>query len=104
MSEACPKCREENTDDARFCRRCHTPLSYACPACKHTQRHGGTCDACGVDFLTHAMMQLDQLKTTLDSQRGRAATQTTVLKEVVLAVATGGFSLRRLFFRRRSLR
>jgi hypothetical protein len=97
MTETCPKCREPNADDARFCRRCHTPLRYICPACKATQRHGGTCDACGVDFLKFSMIQLERLKTTLGTERGRAATQASVVKEIILALATGGFSLLRLF-------
>lgn len=100
MSETCPKCHEANADDARFCRRCHAPLSYVCPACKAVQRHGGTCDTCGVDFTKHAMMQLDRLKTTLETERGQITKQTSVAKEIMLAVGTGGFSLLRLLFRR----
>ena len=96
MSVACPKCQEPNPDAARFCRKCHTPLSYVCPACKHTQPHGGTCDACGVDFLKFGMMQLGHLQTTLASERRRATTQISVVKEIVLAIVTGGFSLLRL--------
>jgi len=100
MSVTCPKCSEENVDAARFCRRCHMTISFVCPACRAVQRHGGTCDACGVDFLKYGMIQMDRLKATLEKERGQITKQTSVAKEIMLAVATGGFSLLRLLYRR----
>ena len=99
MSAVCPKCQEQNTDQARFCRRCHTPLSYVCPACKHVQTHGGACDACGVDFLKYSLTQMEQLKTTLAKERRRTTTTAAVLREAVFAVFSGGLSLLRLLRR-----
>lgn len=48
----CPKCGAANSDGVRFCTRCHATLIFKCPKCDHTQLHGGTCDACGLDMDT----------------------------------------------------
>src|ERR1700676_1932145 len=49
----CPKCGTEVRDIAKFCTRCHSTLRFQCPSCKNEQRHGGTCDKCGIDFLKY---------------------------------------------------
>lgn len=49
----CPKCGGAVREIARFCPRCHATLRYQCPSCAHEQRHGGTCEKCGVDFLKY---------------------------------------------------
>jgi double zinc ribbon protein len=93
MSVPCPKCRQDNPETARFCTRCHYPLRFVCPACAHEQSHGGACEACGVDFLKYGMMQLAQAKIRSELETAKLNKRSTVFREVVLAVLTGGFSL-----------
>src|ERR1700723_3009953 len=49
----CPKCAADAREVARFCPRCHATLRFECPACKHEQRKGGSCEKCGVDFVKY---------------------------------------------------
>ncbi len=93
MSVGCPKCRHDNPETVRFCTRCHTPLRYVCPACAHVQAHGGTCDACGVDFFKFGMAQLAQVTLREEGQSARMQRRAGVFREVVLALLTGGLSL-----------
>ena len=93
MSVACHKCGQSNTDNVRFCTTCHFPLRFVCPACAHTQRTGGTCEACGVEFEKYSLTQLSRMKLESERETARLKKQSTVLREVILAIATGGFSL-----------
>jgi double zinc ribbon protein len=89
----CPKCSSENTDVAQFCKRCHTPLRYICPACKHVQLHGGKCDQCGVDFLKYAMTLVSQSQGQAELDRQRKKSRAAMVKQIVLLPITGGWSL-----------
>ena len=93
VSVPCPKCGQSNADTVRYCTRCHFPLRFVCPACAHVQPRGGTCEACGVDFVKYAMVQLAQVELRSERQQARKKKQVVVFREVVLAVVTGGFSL-----------
>ena len=93
MSIACHKCGQSNPDSVRFCTKCHFPLRFVCPACAHTQRVGGTCEACGVDFEKYGLTQLTRMKLESERETARLQKQTSVFREVILAIATGGFSL-----------
>jgi len=65
----CPKCKTENSETVTYCVRCHTPLKYTCPACKHVQLHGGSCEKCGVDFAKYAAMLVLQAKDSAKEER-----------------------------------
>ena len=93
MSIACHKCGQSNPDSVRFCTKCHFPLRFVCPACAHTQRVGGTCEACGVDFEKFGLTQLSRMKLESERETARLQKQTSVFREVILAIATGGLSL-----------
>ena len=93
MSIACDKCGQSNLDSVRFCTKCHFPLRFVCPACAHTQRVGGTCEACGVEFEKYGLTQLSRMKLESEREKARLQKQTSVFREVILAIATGGFSL-----------
>ena len=66
----CSKCGLENPVTVRFCKRCHMPTRYECPACHHLQMQGGKCEQCGIDFAKYATMLLTQAETL--AQRDRA--------------------------------
>ena len=89
----CPKCRQDNPEKAQYCVRCHTPLSYTCPACKHVQAQGGKCDTCGVDFAKYSAMLIFSAKDAAARERERTRTQTGIVKQILLLPITGGFSL-----------
>ncbi len=89
----CSKCQTDNPDTLQFCRRCHTPLWYVCPACRHRQTHGGQCDQCKVDFLKYAMMLQAQAKDQAEQERTRLRERSSLAKQVLLLPVTGGFSL-----------
>ena len=93
----CPKCSTENTDVSQFCKRCHTPLRYICPACKHVQLHGGKCDQCGVDFLKFALAQVSQNQGQAQLQRQRQRERSSIVKQILLLPITGGWSLLKYF-------
>src|SRR5689334_9468224 len=67
----CSKCGLENPVTVRFCKRCHMPTRYECPACHHLQAQGGACEQCGTDFAKYAAMLLAQAETV--AQQGRAS-------------------------------
>lgn len=46
----CPKCGAANPNGVQFCTHCHATLLFKCPKCDHSQPHGGSCDACGLDM------------------------------------------------------
>ena len=68
----CPKCKTENSERVTYCVRCHTPLKYTCPACRHLQLKGGSCEKCGVDFAKYAAMLIFQAKNAAEEQRENA--------------------------------
>lgn len=68
----CPKCKTQNSDSIAFCVRCHTPLKYTCPACKHVQLEGGKCEKCGVDFAKYAAMLIFQAKESAKEEKERS--------------------------------
>jgi len=89
----CPKCKQDNAATAQFCTRCHTPLRYTCPACKHVQAHSGQCDQCGVDFAKYSAMLIFSAKETAERERERTRTRTSIVKQILLLPITGGYSL-----------
>ena len=93
----CPKCKTENAETLTFCVRCHTPLKYICPSCKHVQLHGGTCKKCGVDFAKYAAMLVFQAKDTAQAERRKAQGRSAILKQILLLPITGGLSLIKYF-------
>ena len=93
----CSKCGQENPDRAQFCSRCHTPLRYTCPACKHIQSHGSKCDQCGVDFAKYAAMLMFQAKTEANTRREQVKSRGEIIKQILLLPVTGGLSLFKYF-------
>ncbi len=93
----CPKCRQENSDEANFCTRCHATLCFKCPACGNGQRHGGRCEKCGVDFLKYAAMAVLAERTAADQKRSRVQHLSSLLRSILFAPITGGMSLVRYF-------
>ena len=90
---ACAKCGHENPATVRFCRRCHTPTQYECPACHHVQQQGGTCQKCGTDFAKYAAMLVMQAQTNAQQARQAAHSRQSIIKQIILLPVTGGFSL-----------
>ena len=93
----CPKCSRENPESAQYCLRCHAPLRYVCPACKHVQLQGGKCDQCGVDFAKYLGMMQFQMKSQADQERARMRNRSAIFKQLLLLPITGGFSLLKYF-------
>ncbi|HEV2287478.1 MAG TPA: zinc ribbon domain-containing protein [Candidatus Acidoferrales bacterium] len=96
----CPKCKAQNPDTEQFCRRCHMTLRYKCPACGVSQRHGGTCDACGVDFAKYALMMVANEKSRSERVHEQSRERGSLWRQVFLLPVTGGFSLIRYFLGR----
>ncbi|MBI4479953.1 MAG: hypothetical protein HY651_08010 [Acidobacteria bacterium] len=94
----CVKCGQENLKAIEFCVRCHHPLRYTCPACKHEQDHGEQCDKCGADFAKYAAMLISQAQSQAQQSREVTRNRHGAIKQVVLAILTGGLSL--LFYHR----
>lgn len=94
----CPKCGAEVRDIARFCRRCHATLRYACPACKHEQRHGGTCDKCGIDFLKYITAVVANKQAESDALQERQERRSTLLKNLVTVPFNLGIPLLKSLF------
>jgi double zinc ribbon protein len=93
MSAECSRCRQVNPEAARFCSRCHTPLRFTCPACGHVQDHAGACDACGVDFLKHGLVQFGRMQAEAARERDRDRRRHELLRQLALVPLTGGLSL-----------
>ena len=89
----CPRCGQANPETAQFCTRCHAPLRYTCPACKHVQAQGGKCEKCGVDFAKYSAMLIFSAKDAAVGERERTRAQTGIVKQILLLPITGGFSL-----------
>ncbi|HXT73070.1 MAG TPA: hypothetical protein VN785_04380 [Candidatus Angelobacter sp.] len=96
----CPKCKTPNGDAEQFCRRCHATLLFKCPSCAGTQRHGGTCDKCGVDFAKYGAMLVAQEQTRVSSEREKQVEKAAIWKQIILLPITGGYSLIRFFLSR----
>lgn len=96
----CPKCKTVNPDTTQFCKRCHATLLYKCPSCGAAQRHGGTCDKCGVDFAKYAAMLVAQEQTRVTGERERVREHASIWKQAFLLPVTGGYSLIKFFMRR----
>jgi zinc-ribbon domain len=94
----CPKCGAEARDVARFCRRCHATLRYECPACKHEQRQGGTCEKCGVNFLKYITAVVANKKAESDAVYERQERRSTFLKNLVYVPFNLGIPLLRNLF------
>jgi hypothetical protein len=91
----CPKCKAEARDVARFCQRCHTTLRYQCPSCRHEQRHGGTCEKCGVDFLKFITAMMVSKRDQADASNERIEQRSTLLKNILLIPINMGIPLLR---------
>jgi hypothetical protein len=89
----CPKCRAEVREVARFCQRCHATLRYLCPSCHHEQRHGGTCEKCGVDFLKYISAVVTSKRTAGDQSDDRIDQRSTFLKNLLLIPLNLGIPL-----------
>lgn len=96
----CSKCKTANTDTAQFCTRCHATLLFKCPSCTATQRHGGTCDRCGIDFAKYAAMLVTQEETRAAHQHDKVREHASVWKQIILLPVTGGYSLVKYLLRR----
>lgn len=94
----CDKCGQENLKAIEFCVRCHYPLRFTCPACKHEQTHGGQCDKCGIDFAKYVAMLVSQAESRSRQSREASQGRHSVLRQVLLAIFTGGLSL--IFYHR----
>lgn len=96
----CPKCKAANSDAAQFCTRCHMTLLYKCPSCAATQRHGGKCDSCGVDFAKYGTMLIAQEQSRVDREHEKTRGKAAAWKQLILLPVTGGFSLVKHLLRR----
>jgi hypothetical protein len=94
----CPKCKTANPDTTQFCKRCHATLLYKCPACGVSQRHGGTCDKCGVDFAKYAAMMIAHEEARAEREHEKVRERAAGWKQAFLLPVTGGFSLVKFFF------
>ena len=89
----CVKCGQENLKSIEFCVKCHYPLRFTCPACKHEQPHGGQCEKCGADFEKYVAMMLMQAESQTRQQRETSQNRHSTLKQVLLTIFTGGLYL-----------
>ena len=80
--------------------RCHAPLRFTCPACRHVQDHGGKCDQCGVDFAKYATMLVFQARDGAQMKRRRTKQRVSLAKQILLIPVTGGLSLLKYVFSR----
>jgi hypothetical protein len=96
----CPKCAADAREVARFCPRCHATLRFECPACKHEQRKGGSCEKCGVNFAKYITAVVAAKKVEADQVHDRIERRTGIIKQVFLLPLTGGLSLLKYFSKR----
>jgi hypothetical protein len=94
----CSKCGTEASETAQFCPRCHATLLFSCPACKHEQRHGGTCDQCGVDFMKYITAVVAAQRDQADGARDRMEQRSSLLKNVLMIPLNMGIPLLRQLF------
>lgn len=89
----CPKCATPAGDLARFCPRCHATLRYECPACKHQQLQGGTCEKCGVDFLKYITAMLAAEKSKAEAAHERVEKRSHLMRNLMLSPFNMGIPL-----------
>lgn len=94
----CPKCGSDARDIARFCPRCHATLRYECPACKHEQRQGGSCEKCGVNFLKYITAVIATEKSKADVEHDRLEQRSRLMRNLMLTPFTLGIPLIRDLF------
>jgi len=92
----CAKCQQENSEEVLYCVRCHAPLKFTCPACKHVQQQGGTCEKCGVDFAKYGAMMLLNVQSAAQAERERSRGRANAWRQTILIPLTGGLSLIKL--------
>jgi hypothetical protein len=80
---------------ARFCSRCHATLCYQCPSCGHEQRHGGTCEKCGVDFLKYVGAVVAAKRVEADAIHEKLERRSTLLKNILWTPLTLGIPILR---------
>jgi hypothetical protein len=73
-------------------------LRFECPACKHEQRHGGTCEKCGVDFLKYITAVISAKKAEADVEHDRLEQRSTLMRNLLLTPFTLGIPLIRDLF------
>jgi uncharacterized membrane protein YvbJ len=95
----CPKCGSDVREIARFCRRCHMTMRYACPSCGHEQRQGGTCEKCGINFMKYIGAVVAGKKAEADAMHERLERRADLLKHILWIPLTGGLSLVKLLFK-----
>ena len=84
----CTKCGLENPVTVRFCKRCHTPTRFECPACHHLQMQGGACEKCGTNFAKYAAMLLTQVESVAKQDRVSQLKPKSVFWQVLLLPVT----------------
>jgi hypothetical protein len=89
----CPRCNSEAREIARFCPRCHATLRYECPSCRHEQRHGGTCDSCGVNFLKYVTAVVSAKRAEADVIHERIERRSSLLTNILSLPFNGGIPL-----------
>ena len=94
----CPKCGADAREVARFCPRCHMTLRYTCPSCGNEQRHGGTCDKCGVDFIKYLGAVVSGKKAQSDAIHDRLQSRSNLVVNLLLIPITGGAHLFKYLF------
>src|SRR5215470_3079940 len=94
----CPKCGSQVRQVARFCPRCHATLRFQCPSCAHEQRHGGTCDKCGIDFLKYIGAVVAAKQAEADVLHEKLERRSTLLKNILWTPFTFGIPMLRSFF------
>ena len=97
----CPTCGQANPETAQFCTACHAVLIYKCPSCWHEQRHGGTCEKCGLNFNLYWSLALNRAadeRAREDVARFKSTVGT--LAQLALLPFTGARSLLRFLLAR----
>lgn len=97
----CPKCGTSVRSVARFCQKCHATMRFECPSCKHTQRTGGTCESCGINFLKYIGAVVAAKQEEADAIHEKLERRSALMKNLLLAPFTGGINLIRFFIRGR---
>lgn len=94
----CPKCGTAVRQVARFCPRCHSTMRYQCPSCGNEQRHGGTCEKCGIDFLKYIGAVVAAKQAEADAIHEKLERRSTLLKNILWTPFTFGIPVLRSFF------
>ncbi len=93
----CSKCGASVRSVARFCQHCHTTMRFECPACGHSQRVGGTCQKCGIDFIKYIGAVVAAKQAEADALHEKIERRSTLMKNLLLSPFTGGINLVRFF-------